>query len=968
LPAVSPVFPSASRQRLAGARFALVAELAAVASPGSSVTECLSRLELCGELMTDEHLWPAELDRVRLRGNGAALSTDACGEYRDALEAYQAELAAQSAAPVRDALDDLLVRFGKGYTARKRGLSGLDFEDLELLTLELLRTHPSLRERYAQRFDRIMVDEQQDTNRVQLELIEAIARENLFTVGDVQQSIYRFRHADVSLFASRGQRLAADGRRLTLQTNFRSRPELLDVIGEMFAAELGEPFAPPRPGRESAGTDHDPRVELLLVDKGAEWELEGMAAPWRLAEARALAERIAALVAAGARPGEIVVLIRATTDMRAYERALEAHGLPTYVVGGRGYWSHPQVLDMVAYLRVLANPLDDEALYAALASPLAGASLDALVILGDAGRAAETTPWGALAEPGSALDELEGEDRRRLAAFASWVSAERAHGARRGPAALLSRVLVQTGYDEAMLALPGGRRRLANVRKLLRLAGEHEREHGPDLAGFARLVTERAAGLGADVRESEAPVEGDGVDAVRVMTIHRAKGLEWPIVCVADLGRSPRPAAQILRVGSGDRIGLRLSRPGARGRVNALEYRALRDEERQADEAEERRLFYVAMTRARERLILSGATRFDGWTGAASSNGGGPVGWLGPALVPELGRWITAGGGLVQRGDHGVLVRIAEPGGLRNPVVSPSPAAAGPQAEPAVGRPARAVCDVLPAARGPAPPATLSYSALEAHRRCGYRFYAERVLGLPERSSATAESPGESRPAADRGVVLHALLEKMSFRRPRVPGRTELDWVIAAAGQSPAGDAEADALLAVVEHFAASDLCGRLGGLLDARREQRFAFALRDGPLMTGVLDVLGREAGGSALVVDYKSDRVTGVDLAELTRTAYGTQRLVYALAALHSGATRVEVVHCFLDRSEEPVSVIYEVDQREPLQAELERMATGILESQFVVAADPHRSLCAGCAAEGGLCSWPLAMTRRETVDRLF
>lgn len=129
-----------------------------------------------------------------------------------------------------------------------------------------------------------------------------------------------------------------------------------------------------------------------MVDKGAEWQLEGLAAPWRLAEARALADRVAALVAAGAAPSEIVVLTRATTDMRAYERALERLGLPTYVVGGRGYWAHPQVVDMVEYLRALANPRDQQALFGVLASPLVGLSLDGLVVLAAAAREAGEDP------------------------------------------------------------------------------------------------------------------------------------------------------------------------------------------------------------------------------------------------------------------------------------------------------------------------------------------------------------------------------------------------------------------------------------------------------------------------------------------------------------------------------------------------------------------------------------------------
>ena len=220
--------PEAQRE-LARAARAVAAELGAIAEPSVKVLEALGRLERCIALLDDESLWPTDLDRVKLPTNGAALSTDACAAYGEALGAYRAVCAARAAGPVRDRLDALLAAFGARYEARKRAISGVDFEDLELLTLELLRTGPELRERYAGRFERIMVDELQDTNRVQLELIELIASSNLFTVGDAQQSIYRFRHADVELFERRGEELAGRGERETLRVNFRSRPEILEV-------------------------------------------------------------------------------------------------------------------------------------------------------------------------------------------------------------------------------------------------------------------------------------------------------------------------------------------------------------------------------------------------------------------------------------------------------------------------------------------------------------------------------------------------------------------------------------------------------------------------------------------------------------------------------------------------------------------------------------------------------------------
>ncbi|HZE06527.1 MAG TPA: UvrD-helicase domain-containing protein, partial [Solirubrobacteraceae bacterium] len=568
LPACPADHATGAAVALAGAAAAVAAELREVDKPGKSVLEALERVRRCLELIErgPDAVWPPELEAVRLPRNGAALSTDACLAYTEALAAYRAALAARAAVPVRDLLDGLLAAFDRRYAERKRAVSGVDFEDLELITRRLFADDAELRDRYAARFERIMVDEFQDTNRVQLELIEAIARDNLFTVGDAQQSIYGFRHADVELFERRGERLGARGARETLQTNFRSRPEILDALNLAFADQLGDRFRPLRAGRSGgsarAGAGDVPAVELVLVDKGADWEEDGVASPWRVAEARLLAERVSELVAAGWAPGEIVVLMRATTDMRAYERALEQRGLPTYVIGGRGYWSHPQVVDLLAYLRALANPRDEEALYGVLASPLVGVSLDALVVLAAAARGSGRDPWWVLRDPLGSLDELGGGDRVALEAFAGWFADERARVPRCGIEELIDAALVHSGYDLAMLTMPGGPRRLANVRKLMRLGREHEETHGPDLRGFLAAIADREAGRAPESRESEAPMEGEGLDAIRLMTIHRSKGLEFPVVVVADLGRSVRPPAEILRVSADGGLGLRLARPG----------------------------------------------------------------------------------------------------------------------------------------------------------------------------------------------------------------------------------------------------------------------------------------------------------------------------------------------------------------------------------------------------------------------
>jgi ATP-dependent exoDNAse (exonuclease V) beta subunit len=953
-----PVAPDleAARGELLRAASIAADELGGLPAPSARVVQALESLERVPHRLTSPAPWPAELDSLRLPGgNGAALSATACVAYGDALTAFRAASAYHWAERVHPLLDRLLVAFGVRYEDRKRERSTLDFEDLELLCRDLLRDDEELRDRYRARFERVMVDELQDTNAVQLELIDSISKGALFTVGDAQQSIYGFRHADVELFERRGGELAALGARATLQTSFRARKAILDVINRVFAEELGDNFRALVAGRTDPPSD-DPRVELLVVDRDGDWGSDGLAAPWRVAEARALAARVWELIAGGASPRDVVVLTRATTDIRVYERALEERGVPTYLIGGRGYWSHPQVVDLLCYLRLLANPRDEEALYMVLASPQVGASVDALVSLAAAARGSGRDPWWVLREPRTDLDELSAADRERIVPFVAWLAAERQVAARKGIEELIERALERTGYDLAVLAMPGGQRRLANVRKLMRLGREHVAVNGPDLRAFLELVRRRADSWSPDPDESEAPVESEALDAVRLMTIHRAKGLEFEVVCVADLGRGPRWSGEVVRLGRDGRFGLRLARPGTGRRENALAYDELGEERRERVAREERRLFYVAVTRAKERLILSGAAKMDSWGPPAAF--GPPIGWLGPALVPD----VSGGSGV----SEGVRFRVVLPSvqdvddfrvGIRT---SDRP---GPRLAPVEPPPP-------PPSPTPRPPVTsLSYTALAAYQRCGYRFYVERVLGVPgpEPTAADTERTRALTPV-ERGIAVHALLERLDFRRPVIPTPA----AIAAAAPREPSAAEAEEIASLLKGFAATNMARRLGGATRVLREQRFSFPFA-GILITGALDVIAAEPPARTLIVDYKTDRLVDRDGARLApdkivADEYATQQLVYAVAALRAGANEVEVVHVFLDEPGEPVAATFTRADADELERQLAELVGGVLRREFPVTETPHRGLCNGCPAEGGLCSWPLEVTRREQLDRLF
>jgi ATP-dependent helicase/nuclease subunit A len=999
--------------------------------------ELRSRGQLSPRLPAPRTAPSGEIDDRRAGPHGADPSPDA-DPRPDADPSLDAD-----AARACLLLDELLELFRRAYARLKRERAAVDFDDLELLAGELLTRRDGVRAAWSERFELLMVDEFQDTNPRQLAILQALDRGNLFTVGDELQSIYGFRHADVSLFRARHAELQELGGSIRLSRNFRSRESLLDVVNAVFAGRFPG-YTPLVAGRRddaplelglgietqslvelapASGSAIEPDVELLLTDVRGWEEREDLATPiaaglahtqlWRQAEARLLAQRVAELVHEGrARPGEVVVLLRAAGDLEVFERALQLQGLRTLAAVG-AFWGHQQIGDLLSYLRALANPLDELALYSVLASPLGGCSRDCLALLGNAARAERRRVWetalGAVsgAAEGAAIGLADG-DRAALASFCANLQAEREQASLRTLSELIERAIDASGYREHVLELDWPERRLANVHKLLRLARRFEASEGRDLRGFLDHVEylERAVKV-----EPDAPVEGVEPDAVRLMTIHAAKGLEFPVVCLADLGRQPNTQTPDLLV-DGERIGLRLMRLDGARSSPALDYEALCGERRAREAEEEDRILYVAMTRARERLLLSGGVDFSRWPGSRQAPTA--ISWLGPTLSAELPALVQAvdgpvhdlsidspGGSVVVRcrlnapSTVGEVLRLGRVGGEPPPVgqvVDERPSTAPvvdqqPFAEPAVdhrlsGAPA---VDEAPSAEPvvgeqlvidiAAPPSllpedspalsteTLSYTSLSELERCGYRYYLERVLGLPEDRGAARTPPGpDGLEARARGTLIHRLMERLDFARPRPVSPQDVADVACELGMRVLAR-ECAEIAELIVAARAAEPAARVAGASFVRREHPFAFPAGPGlPLITGVIDLLATEHDGARLVLDYKSDRVgAAVDLEALVEREYGVQRLLYALAVLRGGAASVEIVHWFLERPREWASVRYVAGERAGLErllaVRIERAAAG----GFAVSPSPHRGLCLTCPGRAGLCSWDETRTLR-------
>ena len=961
--------PEAAVRRAA----AVAAETLEELKPTNSTRELVERaLAVLGDGIPDLD----ELTGLRTDSKAKAMSA-----YREAVDAAVARAAeAGEGGDAYRHVAELLALFSQRFEAVKERREGLDFEDLQLRAVRLLERE-EIGNAYRARFSHLLVDEFQDTNRLQLRLIEALRgpRSELMVVGDELQSIYGFRHADLDVFRERRRAVeqSDDAAVIELSGNFRSRPEVIGAVNAIGERLLGDAFHPLRVGAlpqlpEPPGAG--PAVELLLTARDG-WDGEGIdlapatdadTPPNHLAEARFLAARLSELAESGAERGEMVVLLRAFTHLDAYEDSLERAGLRPYTIGGRGYWSQQQVADVCALLSTIANPLDDQALFGALASPACGAAPDTLWLLrAAAGRRRHV--WPAL-ERAAGPGEVELDDPERLAEipeselsllrdFARTITGLRARAGRLALADLIDTAIAETGYDLAVLMRPAGEARFANVRKLMRLAAEFEAREGRDLRGLLDFLFARAE---ADA-EAEAASAIEGHDGVRIMTVHSAKGLEFGVVAVPNLSRrllagSRLPALTLGHEQAEPRVGLQLRRLGAAS-INLFAHEELCAETQQREAAEELRLFHVAATRARERLILSGVA------------------------MPQPGRATQPGTAVIERildgfevdreGDSAIeipapqpregLDASLEPSRIAVRVSLPSPERAAEltatRREPAMPAPLGEGRAPLPEGRPPAVPnRPLSYTAIAAYEECAYRFYMERVLGLGERGrhfnriaveTATAgddltESTASSRDgAAARGAAVHALLEWSAIN----------EW------REPEGDIEAE-LLAPVHAWLDSELLRervRAPGVT-SRAEVPLLLGVA-GATLRGSIDLLVERDGSPPLVVDYKTDRLNGSSPAERA-AKYATQRTIYALAIAEAcDVEEVEVAYVFLERPEEPVIELLDGKAMEGGRKALAAIIAQIGAGEFPVAAVERRSwkLCRGCPALGRLCSGP-------------
>jgi len=750
----------------------------------------------------------------------------------------------------RRLLGELVADFHRSFAEEKRKAGVMDFLDLEEGALRILENETAARE-IRSRYAYLLLDECQDTNELQLRIVRRLQNQRrLLAVGDAKQSIYAFRDADVTAFLAMNEELGDSARRVELDSNFRSRPEILRWVNLLFPKIWGAndamrvPYLPLEPSETKTYPPKErPSVEILFVEgtdiREAREREAGLLAD-RLREIHR--ERLDDLAYK-----DMVLLLRSTSDLQVYERALRSRGIPTAVAVGRGFFQTREVTDLLAGLALVDDPSDDLALAAALRSPLAGLADEDLGLLLIGRKEHGPSLWDEI-RGGERLSSLSPRGREKAARFAELLQDLRSLRGRVPPFRLLERLVEETRYIDAHLLLADGLRFRANVRKLLELArGLEEREELSLPEAIRTLERFRYTRL----REPESAVDVER-DAVRLFTIHGAKGMEFPLVAVVDLGRKPRVDRPAFLYRKELGVGVRERPKRGAKEIRPFLYAEIDRRARSFAEAEEIRLLYVALTRAERHLILSGCRteRAEGWLARVED----------AIPVPR------------EPGVHaieGVPVEVlgrAPAGAREGPPLLPSAVAADPGR---YGKGADAARVERAASRLAAPPLEAgadedgrTVTAVQAFVSCPRRHRLSRRFPLPRRASGGEEG------SARVGTAFHRLMEAYWNGR---------------AAEEPVIEPE---LLAWKERFLSFPEIARLDRASGPEGEVSFAAKVSGRPLR-GVLDFLARTERGFFLV-DYKTDRASPAEILVRYRVSLGLYR--WAVRVLVREASPVE------------------------------------------------------------------------------
>lgn len=837
--------------------------------------------------------------------------------------------------PLAQSLFNVVRELDRRFYDKKAEKGILDFNDLERLAIRLLRgadgTPTPAARLVAARFDEVLVDEYQDINPAQDAIFQAVSRngKNLFMVGDVKQSIYRFRKATPELFIQKKDAFAPyDGHtypaRIVLGRNFRSRAGIAEAVNFVFhqlmSRELGgiaygpeEEIIPAAAYFEKTADDADFALHLLETDEYEENDDNAVL------EARYVARHIAKMLhngyavqgSDGPRPAQcrdFCVLLRGANRLaQTYVDALKEEGLTAYANVAGGYLGSYEVEVMLSLLRVLDNPLQDIPLLSVMLSPVFGFTPD------DLARLRLRQPKGPLYL--AVLAQAQETDGSRFSVFVDLLNELRRLAAVLPSDRIMLRVYERTGFLDVFTAMPGGEGRRANLRLLLDYARSYEEAGFRGLAGFVRFIDR----MSEDTDLPPASTVSEDADVVRVMSIHKSKGLEFPICVLAGCGRrfnredSQRGTLFHPEYG----FGSYLRDPALSCHMTTLPREVVRIETERASMAEEMRVLYVAMTRAKEKLICVATVSSAEKTAASAMEllrpDGGGIAPFAAMKAPNLAAWLVA---CLFR--HPSCTRLRALAGLEELsilsatypmefVVAKAESAGTAQAKREMSP--QPVDDVL---------------LTEIERRIAFAYPHQELTRLPSKLAVSeiAEQPlqhdfGAKRPAfleqglsaAQKGTALHRFMQLAALEKITSEDdvSTEVERLVETAHLLPEEGNAIDA--GRVLAFLRTTLFAQIRQAEHVWKELRFSLSvtaaelgsasLPDGAVseieedalivLQGMADVVFLEHG-RYFILDYKTDHVGAEEL----RQRYAKQVMLYARAVRQ--IFRGPVGGCFL------------------------------------------------------------------------
>lgn len=756
----------------------------------------------------------------------------------------------------------VLQEFYACLSARKQENNVLFNDDLDLLAIEHLQKNEALRQKYQERYKYIMVDEFQDTNERQRQLIYLLCgnkldgKNNLFIVGDVKQSIYRFRHADVSVFNRVKEDIAQNaGKNLGMKTNFRSTQSIVESCNTAFCQLMDLPKEEICLEHHEGANTGGAKVCLLQVPyKSKDDDLGNKEDKWQK-EAEAIAEYLQQelpKVEPQLRPGASkAILLRAMTHCEILRQTLQGYGINCVVVKGKGFYEQQEVLDILNLLAGLHNRYASLELAGALRSNYFG--LDDAVLTQLFWQTENDKPlWDVLQAVGSGELQLNLQPEQQALAM---QAAERLRSLRQAAALMALPELFAQLWDElkpefVLSQQENGPSKLANVKKLRRLAQQYCQTKQASLAEWLQNVKDLRA---SSSKEPAATVQAD--DALQIMTIHNSKGLEFDLVILPQLDKSVKgdtASIKYLPGKEGEQGLLGIKVPDKEMQLqNSGVYEQAKARDSELEEAESRRLLYVAMTRAQKQLLMVGTVAEEKLPEAVIGLPAAKGWWQQLQAVYEAD-WE-------KRESSCPWVRLLSASDL-----SPAVAQQGEQEQLALEPlalaplPAYAACGRT----------CFTASALQTYLHCQRQYYYQQVLAVPELEQTVAGEQAHELPASVTGSIVHKALELYNGYN--------VEAVFAIALEKFAPGAAATQAKSMFDAYISSDLYKALPK--KQKRELEFVQPLQQELAAEGVIDLLAFDEDDNMIIVDYKTGTPPEPDEVKL---GYAYQLALYKDAA---------------------------------------------------------------------------------------